>query len=234
MTKFDDRVDRLVSKIGSSKTPVPGLIMGLSGTDSIVAFLLCYEAMQEHGIENRLYGIHFIERHAHEQLTHLTWFRKHIIPWLSEQCPAASITFNVPYSETNDEEDRWHTLSKLAKDHNCWIAGCVNATEKALGTYSIWNKSASIWPVATLWKTDILKICADKQVPEIAMQKSRLPDCLCGREELAAENIELIDEILQFKIDPTQHDPELLRKLYEWIRYTKHEYDFKDRTPYMI
>lgn len=225
--KFNQRVDRLADKIAISKTPVPGFVMGLSGTDSIVAFLVCYEALKKHNKQDCLIGLHFVETD-----TIATWFWKEIIPWLKDRCPEAYI--RVSHLRYNDEEDRWHSLKAEANVDNYWVAACINATEKFLGTYSILSKSASIWPVATLWKTDILQICSDLDIPKIAMNMARIPDCICGRDELAAENLELIDEIIQFKADTTKHDPELLKKLFEWVRDTKSQYDFKDRTPYLI
>jgi NH3-dependent NAD+ synthetase len=232
LAKFNSRVAKLADKISMSKTPVPGLIMGLSGTDSIVTFLLCYEALKKHGKEDRLLGINFTW--PNNESKGGSWLLNEVFPWLKEKCPNAKVASWWTFNGQNEEEARWGTLHSVANKDNFWTVATVNATEKYLGTYSILAKSASMWPVATLWKTDILNICKELNVPQIAIDKSRIPDCICGRDELAAENIELIDEIIQHKFDPTKHDPELLRKLMQWVYDTKQQYDFKDRTPYTI
>jgi NH3-dependent NAD+ synthetase len=253
IAKFDLRVEKLINKINMSKTSVPGFIMGLSGTDSIVTFLFCYEALKAHQKQDRLYGIHYVDPRRRQD----TWFETHIIPWLRETCPDARIEIIPPLTGLNDDEERWLDLvirSRHSIEHNYqqttnsftletklldpslhyWVVASVNATERNLGTYSILSKSASMWPIATLWKSDILKICEALEVPKIAMDMARLPDCLCGRDELVANHLELIDEILQFKVDPTKYDPELLKSTIAWIKDQKSLYDFKERTPYLI
>lgn len=228
LTKLHQRIQRLSDKVSMSKTPVPGFVVGLSGTDSIVAFLACYDALLDHGKADKMIGIHYVNNRVGK-----TWFESYVFDWLKRRCPEARIDSRVPDSGSNEEADRWHDLNANYRDTH-WIVGAVNATEKALGTYSIFNKSASVWPIATLWKSDIINICEDLNAPQIVIDKSKIPDCACGRDELAAENIELIDQILQFKVDPTKHDPELLNTLMQWITSTKQLYDFKERTPYMI
>lgn len=250
LAKFESRVKRLSDKIGTSKTPVPGFIMGLSGTDSIVSFAIMYEALKRHGMESSLCGVHYVWAERKKK----TWFEEHVVPWLRERYQETHVSVTTPYGGQNIEEARWADLKircsqgipMEVRDKNnwqilpyidkrsYWAAACINATEKRLGKYTILSKSASVWPVATLWKTDILSICEALDAPAIAIENSRLPDCLCGRDELAAANIEIIDQILRNEIDPTQHDPELLKTLFAWIKDIKGEYDFKERTPYMI
>jgi hypothetical protein len=251
--KFDQRVKRIADKISMSITPVPGFILGLSGTDSIAAFIILYEAMKIHGIENKLHGIHYVW----EQRKKPTWFEESIIPWLKERCPEALLSVCAPYGGCNIEEARFADLKircsqgipdvpasehnwivhSYADDRSYWMAACINLTEKKLGKYTILAHAATIWPVATLWKTDILEICKDQGVPQIALDMSRLPDCLCGRDELAADNIELIDQILQNNLDWNMvwdSDRNVIEQVYQWIRDIKKEYGFKERTPYMI
>lgn len=67
-------------------------------------------------------------------------------------------------------------------------------------------------------------------IPNIALEKSQIPDCLCGRDELAAKNIEVIDDILTHKVDPTTPS---LSTLLSYVRDTKRDNAFKDRIPYI-
>lgn len=84
LDKFEGLVNRLVAKIEFSQTPVPGFMIGLSGSDSILAFLVLYEALQRRGMEDRLVGIHYKSGKP-------TWFENDIFPWLgcSRDCHEA-------------------------------------------------------------------------------------------------------------------------------------------------
>ncbi len=247
LKKFDDLKDRLAKKIGLSQTPVPGFIMGLSGTDSIIAFLLLYQTLNALNPGKRvgLLGIHYVK-----DLRQRSWFEREVIPWLQKMCPFADIRVEVPLGGNQDPQ-RWADLNlrslnavthldgrviitPLEIGHNYWVVNTINATEHELGTYAVASKIASIAPIRSLWKTEILQLCKAFGVPKKAIDYARLPDCLCGRAELAAENIELIDDILRFRLDPTAHDPELLRKLFEFIKSEKDYNGFKIRTPFLI
>jgi NH3-dependent NAD+ synthetase len=245
MKLFNDRVQRLSSKIEMSKTPVPGFILGLSGTDSIIAFLICYEALKQHGLAHRLYGVHYAKNWD------ASWFAKSVMFWLHERCPEAFLETAIPLGGNQDQQ-RWADLHLRAlntfglpinanvrpkardPEDTYWIAGTINATEYMLGRYSVLADTASVQPLRTLFKSDILDLCIEMKVPDIAMEYAQIPDCICGRDELAANNIRVIDDILRFRLDPTQHDPELLQKLYEYIAESKRSYDFKQHIPYII
>ncbi len=247
MSRYADRVERLSAKIRLSQSPVPGFIVGLSGTDSIVAFVMCYDAMLEHGKAHRVRGVHYISSRRREP----SWFEKDIIPWLKERCPEAMIEIAVALGGNQDQQ-RWADLHLRAlnsfggsngedvvvkarePEDTYWVVGTINATEKALGRYSVLATAVSVQPLMTLFKSGVIEICRELGVPEIAEEYSRIPDCFCGRDELAAENIEVIDDILNFRVDPTKHSTELLEKLYAYIRESQRDYGFKQRIPYVI
>lgn len=252
LAKFDDLVDRLVFKIGKSQTPVPGFIMGLSGTDSIVAYLLMYEAASRMDLRHRLVGIHYVDARRYASPRHgPTWFHEHVIPWLNERCPYAEATVKVPLGGNQDQQ-RWADLHLRAlheingsfeepvvgashpEGRNFWTVGCTNWTETQLGKYSILSNSVSVQPIQTLTKTAVLAICEAKGVPAIAIENSRLPDCLCGRDEIAAANIELIDEILLSAVDLDRHPKGLVMDMMAWIRQTKGEQGHRARLPYRL
>lgn len=227
--KFESLVERLVNKIELSQTPVPGFIMGLSGTDSIIAFLLCYEALARKNMANRMFGIHYADKFFNN-----TVFRNKIMKeWLPSKCPEADFIVAVP-TGGNTEQLRWADLHTRAVEENYWIAGTMNATEKELGSYSNISTAVSLQPIRSFWKSEILELCKEFDVPEQIIQNARIPDCLCGRAELAAENIELIDDILRFKVDISNHDPQLLTNLYSFIQDEKRQNDFKKRIPYIL
>lgn len=278
MKKFMDRVERLSNKIRMSQTPVPGFIMGLSGTDSIVAFIMCYDAMAKHGKANRVLGIHYVngpQQLSNDYIKSHGWFIRDIIPWLRKRCPEATFRAVTPRGGNQDQQ-RWadlhlralnrieyvdhiyngvsdseRTISldvenshsdvssrerivALDEEDTYWVVGTINATEKALGRYSLLASAVSVQPLMTMYKSDIIHACEYLGVPQIAIEKSRLPDCLCGRDELAANNVELIDDILRFKADVTAHDPQLLKKLYDYVNESQSIYGFKQRIPYLI
>ncbi len=259
MTRYEALVDRLVRKMQLSQTPVPGFIMGLSGTDSILTFCLLYDACQAMGIPDRLRGIHYVSSLG-DVRDEARWFVKHIFPWLKQRCSNAYLQIEVPLGGNQDQQ-RWadlhlRSLNAVGRDgektlvaplnnaltptggedrgFNYWVAGTINATEMYLGTYSVLATAVSIQPLQKVYKTAVLEMCRELGVPEIALEYSRQPDCWCGRDEIAAENIELIDAIIAMKVVPGDHDPELLNTLYAYIRDTKRDNDFKTRIPYVL
>ncbi|MCK9532895.1 MAG: hypothetical protein M0R77_20665 [Gammaproteobacteria bacterium] len=245
--KFEKLIDRLSQKIRLSANPVPGFIVGLSGTDSIVTFILLYEALKRYNREDRLYGIHYVNEYRKKP----SWFEKDIIPWLAETYPNTRLEVHTPLGGNFDQQ-RWADLHLRALNEivvngfgekklklfdpgqNYWVSGCMNATEKALGNYSILSNSVSIQPIQTIYKGEILDICVEHNVPEIAIEMSQIPDCFCGREEIAAHNVRLIDEIITYKLDPSKYDPELLAEVYAYVQETKRANDFKNRTPFNV
>jgi NH3-dependent NAD+ synthetase len=241
--KYDSLISRLVAKMRLSKTPVPGFIIGLSGTDSIVAFMILYHAAMELGIPHRVRGIHYIGANRRSP----SWFDQHVMPWLREQCPHAQLETIVPLGGNQDQQ-RWgdihlRALNEVAdgdikpfpNGENYWVASATNATEKLLGKYSILSTSVSIEPIATMYKSEVMATCQYLGVPDVAMGMSRIPDCACGRDELAAENIELIDDILKYSpIDSEKYSPDLVVAITNYIRDLRQTDDFKQRIPYRI
>lgn len=229
MEKFNKLKDRLVNKIKMSATPVTGFILGLSGTDSIVTFILLSEVAKIVGFE--VHGIHYLENYDK-----FTTFSREVTPWLTSNFPKSHVAELLVPNGTVDQF-RWADLHDRAvnmfENKRLWVANTVNATESALGTYSIMSKSASIAPISSLYKSDVLEICKEYGVPEKLIASSRLPDCICGRDEFAADNIELIDEVLCNNLSK-DYSAEVLRKAMNYIRDTKRENDFKNRTPYSV
>jgi NH3-dependent NAD+ synthetase len=247
LSRFETLVFRLVGKMKLSRAPVPGFIVGLSGTDSILGFVLVYEAAKRMGMASRVLGVHYVGRDRRKP----TWFEEAIVPWLRERCPEATILVETPFGG-NEDQLRWADLhmralnevsarpngdvllKPLGKGRNYWVVGCQNLTEQELGKYSAMSEKVSVAPIRKVWKSRVIAMCEVLDVPAIAIENSRLPDCLCGRDDIAANNIELIDDILTCNVKVEDHDPALLDMMFAYVRDLKEENGFKQRTPYLL
>lgn len=244
--KFAGVVDRLVHKMQLSQAPVPGFLIGLSGTDSVVAFLALHDACRRLGKADRLLGIHYVDAGRRKP----TWFASDVVPWLTAMCPEATILVETPLGGNQDPQ-RWADLhlrsnmavsmdadgakrfSPLPEGGNYWVAGTINASEHALGRHTLLAAAVSIQPIRSMWKTDVLAICESQGVPAVATENARIPDCLCGRDEIAAENIDLIDDLLRYTARPEEHDPTTFSAMMDWVADQKRTNGFRSRVPYL-
>ena len=247
LKRFDGLAGRLVAKMRLSQTPVPGFIVGLSGTDSILGFLLVHEAARRMGMADRVLGVHYASRDRRRA----TWFEEALVPWLRERCPEATVLVETPFGGNQDQQ-RWADLhlralndvsakpngdvvaDPLPHGRNYWVVGCQNLTEQELGKYSAMSEKVSVAPLRKVWKSKVIEMCEALDVPAIAIEYSRQPDCLCGRDDLAAHNIELIDAILTHEVRVRDHDPDLLDTMFAYVRDLKRDNGFKQRTPYLL
>lgn len=227
MQKFDKLIDRLTAKVEMSATPVKGFVVGLSGTDSIVTYILLNEVAKRKGFD--VVGVHYVEG---DVALAKTTFMKYGHPWLMENFPKGVLVVGNPRGSA--DQYRWAGLHEYALNFGrFWLASTVNATEQQLGTFEILANSASIKPIVSLFKSEVLQVCEEYGVPKELINASRVPDCACGRDEFAAENIELIDECLRNNLSK-DYPGDLLKKAMDYIRDTKRANDFKTRTPYNV
>lgn len=215
--RFDALVDWMASM--ATTRQAPGFVIGISGTDSILAFLVAARAMAQIGQGDRVLGIHYgavfppRDKTAEEtaRITSLNpsyrWVAREIIPWLRGQAPQAQLLVDDTIDYTCDHS-RWAALFKsslngasrtemLSQSGHYWVVGTRNATEDALGTYANLSAAASVQPLIRLWKSDVLSLCQWLGVPQLAIDNSRQVDCDCGRYDLAADHIEEVDMILK-------------------------------------
>jgi NH3-dependent NAD+ synthetase len=215
--KFDDLVKWVADLIETEKAP--GFLIGVSGTDSILAFLVCVRAFESLGISGRVVGVHYgspfpPSDRSPEQIAKILeispsyrWFPRVVMPWLQAQAQGATLIVDDGIEVTSDHA-RWADLYRKAindtpstdafdAENALWVVGTRNATEDALGTYSNISKAVSLMPLASLWKSEILEICQWLGVPTLAIEQSRQADCDCGRYDLAAAHIPEIDAILK-------------------------------------
>ena len=239
----------------------PGFIVGISGTDSILAFLICSAAFRNLGRPERVIGVHYGRPFppadkTPEQIAHIlkispgfNWVSRVIVPWLKEQAPNALVTVDNSI-DTSDDYQRWASLFKsslagadktmpLPPGLNYWVVGTRNATEQMLGSYSNISGAASVQPIIQLWKSEILKICDALNVPKIAMENSRQVDCDCGRFDLAAHHIEEVDLILMTRAGVLSAEylskvmpADLQTKLEAFVDEQIRYADFKRQIPY--
>lgn len=250
---FNHLVDRVYKEIVLERKS-PGLVVGLSGTDSIVAFLAAVKAFEKIGLANRVVGIHYgkklPESFEHESEKFPYWFQTEIIPWLKEQAPKSEIIVNSEVDSTKDGL-RWGSLldwsviedpatgSMRAPENQYWVVGTHNRTERELMTYSNMSMAASIQFMTDIWKTEILDISRFLGVPKIAIEKSTQVDCACGRLDLPAANIPEVDAILMVRSGELRRayldkimDPAKKQSLINYVEEQIAKTSFKKDIPY--
>ena len=228
-TKFQSLINRLGQKVNMSATPVEGFVVGLSGTDSVITFILLNEVAKELGHQFKVFGIHCVESATIES----SFQKIGMMQWLRDRYPESTMAVSDMSNVGNSDQFRWAEFHHRAAQYKFWFASTMNATEKFLGTYSIMNKSASIAPIQSLYKSEIIELCKEYNVPQRLIDLSQIPDCVCGRDEFAAENIELIDNVIRNRFTDDM-DIALVAKAAAYIRDAKNDNDFKNRTPYMV
>lgn len=227
------RIQRAVLEDGC-----PGLLTGLSGTDSGLAFKMAYDALKPLGMADRLCGVYYGRRDKDTGLPIQPRMRA-LYEWIREEMPEAYLDVSdlIEQKLPNDDYERWADIRRrtlvVPGTHGSWEPGehfwavtPRNRTEVILGNFSLDSAAASLSPIEELYKSDVLALCAHFGLPEKVIEGSRLPDCLCGREELASSNIELIDDILDADLsgrylDLSGHDPHLIEQLYAHIHEKK-------------
>lgn len=238
---------------------MPGAIVGISGTDSILAFLACAHAFAALGKADRVLGVHYgapfpPADKTPEQIEKILsvnpsyrWVARSIVPWLQEKALGAQVVVDDSIDFTDDYA-RWATLMRsslsgasrtemLDADNCYWVVGTRNATEQALGTYSNISGAVSVQPLLNLYKSDILKICVGLGVPQLAIDKSRQVDCDCGRYDLAADHIDEVDMLIklhagQIGAGDIVMDAQLREKLEAFIDQQCDYAGFKRQIPY--
>ncbi|MBI1326019.1 MAG: hypothetical protein GC136_00075 [Alphaproteobacteria bacterium] len=196
----------------------PGILVGISGTDSIITFLVCAKALENIGRADKMVGLNFEHTLKNEIdmagtatciKDTFNWVAHDILPWLQQKAPQAQIEIDSSL-EQSDEDMRWALLRKrtkqglnprqgLAGGDYLILAGSRNDTEETLGLYSQSSKCADILPIINLSKTQVLDLCAWLGVPQIAIDKSREVDCDCGRFETQANYMRELDLYIKFK-----------------------------------
>lgn len=254
---FASIVSWIKGKIESERAP--GLIIGLSGTDSILTFMACYSAFEELGKPERVLGLNFehsskntLDENGSENFkcvkTDTNWVKRDIFPFLKSRAPHAILETDdtIPHS---DDNKRWgHLFSRAVKSATArqgmiahfFPVGTRNATEQALGTYSQISKSVSMLPIVGLYKTEVLALCEYLAVPQIAIDKSREIDCDCGRFDVQANHMRELDLFIMHKQGLLSRDylnanipRDILNAIIEFYAEETSANSYRPRTPYL-
>jgi NH3-dependent NAD+ synthetase len=236
----------------------PGLIVGLSGTDSLLVYLACYKALDSLGKADRLLGVHFNAASEQEVTPHthngfacvqrdFNWVARDLFPWLDKVAPKAKLELDHSEGFDNDHV-RWGRLFARAVsdtdhahslgDSHYFTVGTRNATEDYLGTYSQISKAVSMQPIVHLYKSEVLKICAALDVPQIALDKSREIDCDCGRFDTAANHLEEVDAYIMKRQKQLSGEfikampRETQASVMEYVLEEEERNKFREQTPY--
>lgn len=236
------------------KQRAPGLIVGLSGTDSLVAFCAAAKALTKAGKQHRLMGVHFAPSedflYDHPEAEEHTWFQKQVVPWLDEQFPDAQIITDTSIDWRCDGL-RWGYLMDLSvvsndkhrsmREHEeqYWVVGTRNRKEDMLLEYSNASMAASLQPLIHLWKSDVLELSKYLEIPQIAITKSCETDCICGRMRLPSTHIREVDLLLMGQCGELAESyiqaniqPDIRRQLWKFIDTQIGKGQFKKNIPY--
>ena len=239
---FDAIVQWIYSQCITERAP--GLVMGISGTDSILTYLACAKAFERLGKPHRVLGVHF----ASEGEQDSNWVVQDVFPWLKKQAPQAMLEIDSALG-VHDDQIRWGRLfSRAVADTNnkdslasnyYFPVGTRNATEEHLGTYSQLSGAVSMMPIVNLLKSEVLDICAWLGAPQIAMQKSCEVDCACGRFQVAADYLREVDLWIMHRMGILSRGymernmpPDVRNAVMEYVIEEETRNQFRRRTPY--
>lgn len=165
---MSEPIKKLISWIRDSAASAHTLLVPVSGgSDSAFCFWLCSNAFPEKTI-----GVH-----AGRSLRRRDWF---------ESC--GNIEYiDIPGEYSEREEMRWARFLALSIHHRAWLVGSRNRTEDQLGTYSLSSRVAAFFPLIGLWKSKVMELCKEIDVPKEITVSSMRADPDCGRPEKLAE-----------------------------------------------
>lgn len=237
----------------ASEQHAPGLIVGISGTDSILAFLACAKAFEKLGKPQAVLGVHYEHTSRREKKgivcisDQFNGVVRDVLPWLQQQAPQAQLEVNRTLP-INDDNMRWgHLFSRAVRDtapgadltnHFYFPVGTRNRTEDHLGMYSQISKAVSMMPLIDLYKSEVVQICEYLGVPQIAIDKSKEVDCDCGRFDVQAHHMRELDLVIMNReglLDKkylTTIPRDILRDVVNFYVEEKTLNEFRGRTPY--
>lgn len=165
----------LIAWVGANVPGTSGFLVPVSGgSDSALCLWLCAHACSCPG---RVHAVHF-----GDDLRCSDWFSS--VGDVQMLPPALA------------EGARWGSL--IAMRERRWLVGSRNATEDALGTYSVDSTCATFLPIVGLPKCRVMALARYVGVPEGIVASSRLADPACGRpQEMADIPLEVVDAWLR-------------------------------------
>lgn len=176
---MDRRLTQLIEWIRMTSSPAAGLLVPISGgSDSALCFWLCSQA-----IPDKTVGIH-----VGDNLRCRSWFES-----------VGKVRSVAELAAGDDKEVmRWAQFQCISLQERLWLVGSRNRTEQAIGTYSMASRAATYLPLASVWKSEVMELCALVGVPEEITSSSRKADPDCGRpQEMSEIPLELVDIFLR-------------------------------------
>lgn len=165
---MQEKIKKLVRWIRETAEPAHGLLVPVSGgSDSALCFWLCSQTFPEKTVAV----------HAGTDLRAKKWFAR-----------TGTIEYiDTPGEYTEREEMRWARFLSMSLARGFWLVGSRNRTEHELGTYSLASRTATYLPLAGIWKSEVVEMCADVGVPDDIIASSLRADPDCGRPDELAE-----------------------------------------------
>ena len=213
-----DWIARIIDPAGSGRgamVPVSG------GSDSALCFWLCCKALPP-GRAIALY--------VGRSLRCADWFEAlGTVHYLEEPAPLHGAEGH------RTEATRWAMTLSHARMQRCWVTGSRNRTEDVLGTYSLASRACTLFPLAGLWKSQVMELCAAVGVPVEITGSSKRADPDCGRPvELAEISFDDVDRFLRTKVGerPATDLAKLDARQLEYLEGVYQRNRFKNELPY--
>jgi NH3-dependent NAD+ synthetase len=185
MKPLDTRLTEIIEWVRrtTNGNECQGLFVPVSGgSDSALCFWICTRALPPGRVVGAYFGANLRCRHWFEQLGPVRFL------------PA-------PPPEMHPEAARWASALSLSLATRGWLVGTRNRTEEVLGAYSLASRVATYFPLAGLWKTEVMETARAVGVPDEVLASSQRADPICGRPlEMAEIPFEIVDRFLRARI----------------------------------
>lgn len=218
---LDRRLTDVIDWIRRTVEPATGrgaLVPVSGGSDSALCFWLCAMALPP-GRAIALY--------VGSSLRCREWFDSVGTVHTLEEPPRGA--------DVDHEVLRWAMTITHARGHRGWVTGSRNRTEDVFGTYSLASRVCTLFPLAGLWKSEVMELCTAVGVPEEITQSSRQADPPCGRPQAMADiPFSQVDLFLQTKVGE-RPERELLQLEETQLKYLESVYErnqFKRKLPF--
>lgn len=210
---MDNRLQTLIDWVKVSTSRARGLLVPVSGgSDSALIFWLLNQACPE-----KTLGV-FVGK----DLRCREWFEK-----------TGTVRQLREYHGKEDKEARrWATFISISIAEDRWLTGSRNRSEAVMGNFSLASRVATFLPLANVWKSDVMELCALAGIPTEVTDSSRRADPDCGRpKEMSEIPLELIDVFLKVQegaleserissLSPAQ--VEYLMGIYQYNQFRRH------------
>jgi NAD+ synthase len=196
------------------------VILGLSGgLDSAAVCALCARALAPHHVlaVNMPYRATTAESVADAQRVAATTGVEAITVEITHQVDAYFARFPDADARRRGNKmarERMSILYDLSASRQALVVGTSNKTEWLLGYFTLWgDMAAGIWPLATLYKTQVRQLAAFLAVPESILRKPPSAELWEGQtdEDELGMRYEEVDAVLYHLVDRGESPAHLAR-----------------------